>query len=445
VKFRVFLAAALLLAATVSLTAQQPPQSRGVLHLGTGSTVTPYSTLESPLDRGRRAHTNFKVFVPPGRSGSAEGFAEPMGRMAQPHGQPISGYYAETPASLACIYGLVTVVKGCPLSSATVSSGGSKAIAIVDAYDYPTAFADLAAFSQQFGLPAPTSSTFTVAYGSGSRPAPDPYCGYYGGWNCWAAESALDIEMAHAMAPSAHIYLVEATSNSYNDLFQAIAKAVALVQAAGGGEVSGSWGGSEFPGERSLDAALAGSNVVFFFSSGDSEGTEYPAASPNVVAVGGTTIGRDPKSLLMTGEYAWEDAGGGISPYETRPAYQSAVSKLVGTYRGIPDVAAVANPRTGVWVYDSFQTQSSTGAPSPWNILGGTSVSAPLWAGIVNRAGHFSASTAAELSLVYANLGKTTAYRDINYGTCGYYQGWAAVAGWDPCTGIGAPYTLAGK
>ena len=134
--------------------------------------------------------------------------------------QPISGYYAETPASLACLYELVTVTTGCnPGTLTKVATGGSKAIAIVDAYDYPTALADLAAYSSQFGLPAPTSSTFTVAYPGTAKPAVDPDCANYGGWNCWATESALDIEMAHGAAPSAHIYLekqIRATSTIYS-------------------------------------------------------------------------------------------------------------------------------------------------------------------------------------------------------------------------------------
>jgi subtilase family serine protease len=303
---------------------------------------------------------------------------------------------------------------------------------------------DLMAYSQQFGLPMPTSATFTVAYQNGMRPRPDPDCYYYGGWDCWAAESALDIEMAHAMAPSAHLYLVEANSSSNSDMYAAVAKAITLVRAAGGGEVSMSWGGSEYSTEAKSDSTFTGANVVFFASSGDSEGTIYPAVSPNVVAVGGTTISRNPSTLNFKGEIAWEDTGGGYSAYESRPAFQSGISSLVGSYRGVPDVAAVANPLTGVWVYDSFNTYSN-GTLYVWNILGGTSVASPLWAGIVNHAGHFSASTAVEQTLIYANAKTAANFRDVTYGTCGYYEGWSGVSGWDPCTGNGAPLGSAGK
>jgi subtilase family serine protease len=183
---------------------------------------------------------------------------------------------------------------------------------------------------------------------------------------------------------------------------------------------------------------------VFFASSGDSEGTIYPAVSPNVIAVGGTTISRNPATMAFENEVAWEDTGGGYSAYESRPAFQSGISSTVGTHRGVPDVAALGNPRTGVWVYNSFDNIYS-GQLYAWNIIGGTSVAAPLWAGIANHAGHFSASTLAEETLIYAS-GKTAAdFRDITVGTCGYYEGYEAVSGWDPCSGFGAPLGAAGK
>ncbi len=438
--FALFLAAA-------SLSAQLPSVSLATRQPGAGRITVPQSSLARAEDIGIRSHTQFKILVPSGRSDSEPGFAREnvVNLVLHQTTQPVSGYYAETPASLACLYGAVAVVTGCnPSTLITVASGGSRAIAIVDAYDYPTALADLTAYSKQFGLPAPTAATFTVAYQGTAKPGPDPYCAYYGGWNCWATESALDIEMAHAMAPAAHLYLVEANSANNSDLLAAVKKAVSLVQAAGGGEVSMSWGGGEYSTEAQSDATFTGTNVVFFASSGDSEGTIYPSVSPNVVAVGGTTISRNPSTLAYQGETVWEDTGGGFSLYEPRPAFQSAISTLVGTRRGVPDVAAIGNPRTGVWVYNSFDN-TSAGTLYAWNILGGTSVAAPLWAGIANHAGHFSASTAAEETLIYANAKTTTAFRDVSYGTCGFYEGWSAVAGWDPCSGNGAPLGAVGK
>ena len=438
------------IAASVAVRAQEADSASGLpqshLH-GGGQVITPQSSKSSAKDLGVFAHTNYRIFVPPGRE-NANGFADSE---VQSNGttSPIPGYYAETPASLACLYGLTKTTSYCNpivLSNSNDAGGGSKAIALVDAYDYPTALNDLKAYSAKFGLPIPTSSTFTVAW-PGSKPSPDPNCAILGGFNCWATEAALDIEMAHAAAPRAHIYLVEAQSNSFVDLFAAVTKAVKLVQAAGGGEISMSWGGGEFSSEASFDSYFDANKVVAFASTGDSEGTQYPSVSPNVVAVGGTTVTRSPYTLDFEKEISWEDGGGGVSFYEPLPSFQSSLANEL-PMRGVPDVAADANPRTGVWVYDSYEN-TYNGSLEPWNIFGGTSVASPLVAGIVNHAGLFSASSAKELSLIYSTAATPAAYgadyRDINYGTCGFYDGWYAGKGWDPCTGNGAPVGQAGK
>jgi kumamolisin len=441
------------LAVGAPLYAQQSDQSQSMPqpHLrGGGHTLLPLSSKQANEDIGVRAHTNYKIFVPAGRS--SDGFvlnAVNRNGTADDTSSPVPGYYAETPASLACLYGLTGPTVFCNpigLSNTNNPGGGSKAIAVVDAYDYPSALADLKAYSSNFGLPAPTSSNFTVAW-AGSKPSPDPDCANVSGWQCWATEAALDIEMAHSASPRAHIYLVEAASNNFSDLFAAIGKAAALVKAAGGGEVSMSWGGSEWSTEMSEDWRFNQSKVVFFGATGDVEGTQYPAVSPNVVAVGGTTITRSPYTLDFEQEITWEDGGGGVSLYEPLPSFQkSLASELPG--RGIPDVAADANPRTGVWVYDSYENTYS-GVQQPWNIVGGTSVATPYWAGIVNHGGSFAASSAAELALIYKTAATPSAYsrdyRDINYGTCGYYDGWYAQKGWDPCTGNGSSVGQSGK
>lgn len=416
---------------------------------GGGHTVLPQSSKQANEDIGVRPHTNYKLFVPSGRDqyGFPDSDVHANGTAADT-ASPIPGYYAETPASLACLYGLAGAVPYCnpaTLSNSNNAGGGSKAIAIVDAYDYPTALNDLNAYSSKFGLPAATSANFTVAW-PGSKPSPDPACAFVDGWDCWETEEALDIEMAHATAPRAHIYLVEAASNSYTDLFAALTKAVTLVKAAGGGEVSMSWGGSEWSGETSEDWRFNQSKIVMFAGTGDVEGTAYPSVSPNVVAVGGTTVTRSPYTLDFEQENTWESGGGGVSLYEPLPPYQkSLAAELPG--RGVPDVAAVANPITPVWVYDSYENTYS-GVLQPWNMIGGTSVATPLWAGIVNHGGSFAASSAAELSLIYntaASSSYARDYRDITYGTCGYYDGWYAQKGWDPCTGNGSSVGQAGK
>jgi len=185
---------------------------------------------------------------------------------------------------------------------------------------------------------------------------------------------------------------------------------------------------------------------VFFASTGDSAGTEFPSVSPNVVGVGGTTLSRSPATLALEAEISWDSDGGGISTYNTRPAFQNAISGIVGAHRGVPDISAIGNPYTGVWVYDNYETLYN-GSPAPWNIFGGTSVASPLVAAIVNHAGHFAASTAVEEGWIYGYglPALSPYYRDITYGSCGYYRGWFAVPGWDPCTGVGAPYGPNGK
>ena len=132
-----------------------------------------------------------------------------------------------------------------------------------------------------------------------------------------------------------------------------------------------------------------------------------------------------------------DPGGGGVSYYEPRPSYQSAISSLVGNYRGVPDLSFDSDPITGVWIYDS----NAYG----WNIVGGTSVASPALAGIVNSAGSFYASSNAELAEIYANLAVTADFRDIAVGFCGPYGGYSGAAGWDPCTGVGVDTGKAGK
>jgi kumamolisin len=205
-----------------------------------GHVVIPQSSVPGPGDAGKRAHTNTRVFVP-------NGSTKPQAAVARPLvGPPVAGFFFETPASLACIYRLVPVTPGCDLNVVTtVSNRGSKVIAIVDAFDNPSALADLTLFSSQFGLPAPTAANLQVVYASGVQPAND---------TGWALEEALDIEMAHAMAPNAKVILVEAASDSLADLIAAEDVASGLVAAAGGGEVSNSWTGDEFADQVALDS-----------------------------------------------------------------------------------------------------------------------------------------------------------------------------------------------
>jgi kumamolisin len=393
--------------------------------------IIPPSSIAHPGDAGVRAHTNL---ILPGTG--------PMVGTPATSGPPFPGYFYETPASLACIYKLVTPVTGCDPNTVTSNpSGGGKAIAIVDAYNDGNAYTDLQNFSTQFGLTPITPSSFQVVYaphggstpgscsGSGTEPGT---AALYG----WDIEESLDIEYAHAMAPAATLYLVEAQTNSLVDLYCAVTVASNLVAAAGGGEVSMSWGSGEYSTETSSDAIFKTPNVVYFAATGDSPGVGYPSTSPFVVAVGGTSLSTNASTGAFLSENTWQSAGGGISAYEAKPSYQDGVTGITGTNRHVPDVAADANLYTGVWVLDSLDLGAGT-----WYFVGGTSVATPVMAGIVNAAGGFAASSHAELTTMYAGSGFT----DLTYGDCGPYMSYFAKAGWDLCTGLGSPKTYAGK
>lgn len=402
---------ATILSVTLILTSLATAQIRRV----SGKVFTPDSSIEKPGDFGKRAHTNIHVFLP----------TKPM-QNAQPLGPPFSGYAYETPASLACVYHLAAAVAGCNPNTVTANpTGGAKMIAIVDAFDAPNAASDLAAFSTQFGLSA---ANFQTVYASGTRPPYDPG---------WELEESLDVQWAHAMAPNAKIVLVEAASNSLTDLLIAEDMASKMVNAAGGGEVSNSWGASEFSGETAYDSHFVKANVVFFASSGDGPGTIWPGASPKVVSAGGTTVRRNPSTGNYKSEYPWDAAGGGLSSHEARPSYQSGISTIVGSARGVPDLSFDSNPITGVWVLDTDG--------GGWYIVGGTSVASPSLAGIINSAGSFAASTNAELTTIYGNIAVITDFRDIATGYCGPYAGYSGVKGWDFCTGVGVTKGKVGK
>jgi kumamolisin len=367
----------------------------------------PDSSVEQPGERGIAAHTNHLIRIGPQAVGTA------------PRG--------ETPASIASVYGLTNL------------QNSSGVIVIVDAFHYPTALDDFNVFASQFGLPQelstdpldPNNQVFQVVYASGSKPRTN--CG-------WAQEAALDIEWAHAMAPNAKIVLVEAATNSFANLFQAVDVANSIANAR---EVSMSWGGSEFSSEASNDGHFTQSGIVYFAASGDTGGaTIYPGVSPNVVSAGGTRINRDGSGNFLN-ETGWSGSGGGPSKYEARPAYQDIIQTIVGNARGVPDYSFDADPNTGVSVYDSTSCKGISG----WLVFGGTSVSSPSLAGIVNSAGS-NTSSDAELSLLYQSVGNngltinSSNFRDILSGTAG---GNSAHAGWDFVTGIGSTITLSGK
>jgi len=432
---------------SVQVTPPHVPSAPGTLFI-------PKSSQQQPVPPGKKfvAHTNVEVFIPAG--------------LKPEEAPPYSGYGYETPASLACHYGLVAAganIPNCnPNSTTAVPTGGSKTIAIVDAYDDPSAPGDLAWFSLQFGVPL-TLPQFQVIWANTAN----SYCQYsgvpvdYSGG--WEIEEALDIEWAHAMAPKATIYLVEACSNYDNDLQQAILVASNLVQcgkteiapdgslgtcpanSTGKGEVSMSWGGGEYSGETSWDTYFTTPGVVYFASSGDSPGVSYPCTSPNVVCVGGTTVRRNASTFNFIAEAPWVFGGGGQSMVESIPTYQTTyISSYCKTYRCVPDLSFDADPYTGAWVYDTFPVDYEGEWPE-WIVVGGTSLSSPAVAGIVNSAGSFAASSSAELTKIYTNKAVTADFTDIATGFCGFYMGFSGVAGYDFCTGVGVAKSYAGK
>ncbi len=371
----------------------------------------PQSSFVRESDKGLNAHTNHMVLKGEFRGSITN--LDALDANVTPRLFAPSGY---SPNSIRAAYNLA-------------STGGSGAIAIVIAYHYANARRDFNVFSTQFGLPTETSSNqtsstnkrFQVVYQGSKVPAPNL------GWN---QEAALDIEWSHAMAPNAKIYLVEANSNSFTDLNAAIKKAAAL---PGVRAVSMSFGANEFAGVTSYESVFTQPNVVYFASTGDIGGQRsWPALSPKVVAVGGTSL---TGSGATWSESAWSGTGGGVSAYFSRPEYQSAVQVIVGTKRGGPDISAVADPYTGCAVY--APTSSTT---SQWMVFGGTSLSCPIVAGIYNQSGVTSASSAAELTRIYANLGSAS-FRDVTTGTAG---GNASAVGYDLTTGVGTPLGLSG-
>ena len=373
-----------------------------------GVGIYPPSSIERPEDVGVRMHTNYIFYAPSGTLAPA----------TQPAG--------ETPASLGCVYNIVsTRVSGCPINGTTVvPSGGSGVIVIVDAYDYPSAAADLSTFSSTFGLP---QANFTVQYGSGRKPSNGCSSG-------WQGEEALDIEWAHAMAPNAAIVLMEASSASNSALYQAVTAANSYIASHGGkGQVSMSWGGSETRTETSSDSYFTQSGVVYFASSGDSPGVIYPSSSPNVVSAGGTQVNRSNGNY--TNQTAWSDGGGGTSRYESRPSFQSSVSGVVGSHRGTPDLSFDSSGGSPVAVYNS-------NCYGGWLEVYGTSVASPSLAGIINNAGQFKTSSNAENTLMYSNMGFTNYFTDVTSGSCGTHS---AATGYDLCTGIGVDNGLMGK
>ena len=348
----------------------------------------------------------------------------------------LAGFDASTPfglspAQLRHAYGIDNIKFG-----SVTGDGSGQTIAIIDAYDDPNIATDLQAFDQQFSLPDPPSFTKVNQDGDPTAlPGTDPA----GPGNSWAVEESLDVEWAHAVAPAANIILVEASNPDDSDL---ISSAVDWARHAPGvSAVSMSFGEGEYAGETSLDSLFTTpeghAGVTFLAATGDyGAPSGYPAYSPNVVAVGGTTLNVDGAGNV-TSETGWSGSGGGTSLYESQPAYQQGIVTQSSTYRANPDVSSDADPNTGVAVYDSYDF----GSAMPWAAVGGTSLATPCWAGLIaiadqgralNGGGSLDGATQTLPRLYSAS---TSDFRDMTSGNNGY----AAGPGYDLVTGRGSP------
>jgi subtilase family serine protease len=351
------------------------------------------------------------------------------------------------PGSAKCHAHVVTDGKGTPQATTAPAGYGPaqlrgayslpgaapvpQTIAIVDAYDHPRIASDLNTYSSQFGLPLCSSANpcFQKVNQAGSASGPFPRTD-----SGWALEIALDVEVAHAVCPNCRILLVEANSNSLSNLAAAVRTAAKL----GATEISNSYGGSEFSSE--LSETYAGPynqpGVAVTVSSGDygygSFG--FPAALSSVITVGGTTLTVGAGNTYG-GETVWSGAGSGCSSYVAAPAWQGFLSACAGK-RGTADVAAVANPSTGAAVYDSVRYQGRSG----WFQIGGTSLSAPLIAGVYALAGGLPSGTTGASGL-YGHLGDGAVLHDVTSGSNGSCSTLMCkgAAGYDGPTGVGTP------
>ena len=374
-----------------------------------GTIVAPPSTLGQVP--GIAARTHLFVFVPDEK--------------LPPNNYPAN---AETAGSIACIYGVTPPTTGCPKNGSPIATGGAKAIAVVDYGVNASLQSDMDTFSDHFGLPR---VTITKICSCGSCPN--------NAGSGWDVETALDVEWAHAMAPNAQIILSSFCSDPFQEVPGAETKAAQAVAAAGGGEVSNSFGyGGEFNGETDWDQYMQEPSVVYFTSAGDAGlPADYPSVSPYTVSAGGTRVIRDGSGNFNGVENCWSSSGGGVSAYEILPLYQNIVRNFSSVHRATPDMSADADPNSGVGVY------STTGCGG-WCQVGGTSVSSPVLAGITNAAGSFFSSTNGELTKTYGEFKNPGVYHNLFFDVVTGNNGAPAKFGYDLCTGIGSPRKQAG-
>ncbi len=370
-----------------SLAAAEPvEQSGGVYHVAVCARLVPKAAA--------RCHAH----VVTDRTGKI------LSTAANPNVTP-SGY---GPSSLRSAYNV------------TATGSSSTIIAIVDAYGYTKAEADLGVYRAQYGLPA-----CTTANGCFAKYNQNGVQGSYPSQNVgWEQETALDLDMASAMCPNCKIILVEATSPTDANL----GKAENTAAAKGAHVISNSYGGGE-SGSQSYEANYNHPGVAITVSTGDSGyGAQFPATSPHVTAVGGTHLVTASNARGWS-ETAWSGGGSGCSIYYAKPAWQTDTGCSL---RMEADVSAVADPNTGVAVYGPINSRTSG-----WQVYGGTSVAAPLVGGIYGANG----GSVTYGSDPYANTGALYDVTSGSNGTCSGKPAYFchAEVGYDGPTGLGTP------
>ena len=351
----------------------------------------------------------------PSRAGYASCFAMRSTHVKQPAGlqaNAVNPYATPSgfgPSDLRSAYNLAA------------NGGAGQTVAIVDAYDDPNAASNLATYRAQYGLGTLASGQFKKVSQTGSTtslPAADAG---------WAEEESLDVDMVSAIAPKANIILVEASSASYANLGKAVNEAVAL----GAKFVSNSYGGSDSSSDNSYTSSYYHHNgVAITASTGDSGyGVEFPASSQYVTAVGGTSLTKASNTRGWT-ETAWSGAGSGCSSYSTKGSWQTSVTSC--SHKANADVSAVADPNTGVAVYDTY------GGDPGWEVFGGTSVSSPIIAAVYADAGT-PGSSDSPAAYPWAHTGNLNDVTSGSNGSCSTSKWCKATTGWDGPTGLGTP------
>jgi subtilase family serine protease len=340
-----------------------------------------------------------------------------------------------TPANLHAAYSMPT----------ETPASATQTVAIVDAYNDPTVEADLGVYDQAFGLPACTAKNGCFKRVNEEGKA-SPLPGKNGEWS---TEISLDVQMVHAICENCRILLVEAASTGYSDL----GKAVQAAASAGATEISNSYGGAESSGINSVNFYYEHPGVVVTVSSGDcgyfnqgcngTAAANFPAASPSVVAVGGTSLTVSEGSWSSK---AWSDAGSGCSHVFSAQPWQSTAANFsatgCGSGRSVADVSAIGDPYTGVDVYDS--TPSGSGASTGWGVWGGTSAASPIVAAEFALAGG-ARGVGNPADTLYSHLGESGNLQDStsgSTGSCSSARSCTAASGYDGPTGVGSPVGL---